>query len=78
MCLASVYIEGSNQQDAVMQDVAWITAEGHELRVTSLFGESMLLQAQIKSIDLMKSRVVLEGAAGLAGRVLGDREHKPE
>jgi len=69
MCLASVYLKGGDRQRAVMQDVAWITVEGDGIRITSLFGESILLQAQIQSIDLMKSRVVLTGTVDSTGKV---------
>ncbi len=76
MCLANVYMQEGDRQDAVMQDVAWISAEGDGLRVTSLFGESILLQAQVKSVDLMKSRVVLEGTTGSAAKMLAERGAK--
>ena len=67
MCLARVYIEGKQPADTVMEDGAWISAEEGGLRVTSLFGQSLLLQARVKSIDLMESRVVLEEVAGSVG-----------
>ena len=76
MCLASVYLEGGGQQEAVMQDVAWITVEGDGLRVTSLFGESTVFQAQIQSIDLMKSRVVLKATVDALGRALTELDGK--
>jgi len=78
VCLANVYIEGKQPADALMEEVAWITAEEGGLRVTSLFGESLLLQARVKSIDLMESRVVLEEVAGPVGGTRAGQEGKGE
>jgi predicted RNA-binding protein len=61
MCLATVYIEDDDgQREQVMQDVAWIKPEDGGLQLIPLFGESRLLQAQIESIDLMNSLIVLK------------------
>jgi predicted RNA-binding protein len=76
VCLANVYMQEGDRQDAVMQDVAWISAEGDGLRVTSLFGESILLQAQVKSVDLMKSRVVLKATVDAVRRALTELDGK--
>jgi predicted RNA-binding protein len=69
-------MQKGDRQDAVMQDVAWISAEGDGLRVTSLLGDSILLQAQITSVDLMKSRVVLEETTGSAAKMVSERGAK--
>ena len=60
MCLATVYVENDSQQEEVMQDVAWIRPQGGGLQLISFMGESRLLQAEIKSIDLVNSSIVLE------------------
>ena len=60
MCLATVYIEHNGQRQIVMQDVAWIKPESIGLQLTTLLGESRLIQAHIESIDLMNSLVVLK------------------
>jgi predicted RNA-binding protein len=60
MCLATVYIEDDGQREQVMQDVAWIKPTDAGLQLTTLFGENRLFQAQIESIDLMKSLIVLK------------------
>jgi predicted RNA-binding protein len=61
MCLATVYIENEGQKEEVMQDVAWIRPQGGGLQLISFMGESRLLfQAEIKSIDLVNSSIVLE------------------
>ena len=60
MCLATVYVEDDGQREEVMQDVAWIKPANGGLQLTTLLGESKLFQAQIESIDLMNSLIVLK------------------
>lgn len=70
MCLATVFFEDDGQRERVMQDVAWIRPTDDGLQLTTMLGESRLFQAQIESIDLMKSTIVLKRMA--AGRPHGD------
>jgi predicted RNA-binding protein len=63
MCLATVFIEDDGQREQVMQDVAWIKPTDDGLQLTTLLGESRLFRAQIESIDLMKSMIVLKRMA---------------
>ncbi|MBN1889417.1 MAG: CooT family nickel-binding protein [Thermoflexales bacterium] len=61
MCLATAYIKGDDgQREQVMQDVAWIELIEGGVQLTALLGESQLFQAQIESIDLLKSAIVLK------------------
>jgi len=60
MCLATVYVEDDGQKEEVMQDVAWIRPQSGGLQLISFMGESRLLQAEIKSIDLVNSSIILE------------------
>jgi predicted RNA-binding protein len=78
MCLATVFIEDDGQREQVMQDVAWIKPANGGLQLTTLFGESRLFQAQIESIDLMNSLIVLKRMAiDSPEGVPGDKEDKP-
>jgi predicted RNA-binding protein len=78
MCLATVVIEDDGQREQVMQDVAWIEPADGGLQLTTLFGESRLFQAQIESIDLMNSLIVLKKmTTGSPEGVLGDQRDKP-
>ena len=61
MCLATVYVESDGQGKEVMHDVAWIKREGGRLHLVTLMGETKVLQAEIKGIDLMNSLIVLQG-----------------
>ncbi|MEA3375652.1 MAG: CooT family nickel-binding protein [Chloroflexota bacterium] len=59
MCLATVYVEEDGQQKEVMRDVAWVEPKRDGLELVTLIGESRLFQAEIKSINLMDSLIVL-------------------
>lgn len=63
MCLATVYFERNDEKEEVMYDVAWIKPEGRGIRLINFLGESKLVQAEIKDIDLVNSSIILEGMA---------------
>jgi predicted RNA-binding protein len=74
MCLATVYVEDDGQREKVMQDVAWIKPESGGLQLITFLGESRLLQAKIKSVDLLNGLIVLERMiADSAKMVPGDQ-----
>ena len=78
MCLATVFIEDDGQREQVMQDVAWIKPADGGLQLTTLLGESRLFQAQIESIDLMNSLIVLKRMTiDSLQAVPGDQADKP-
>jgi len=58
--LATVYVEEDGQREEVMQDVAWIKPANGGLELITFLGESKLFQAQIESIDLMNSFIILK------------------
>jgi len=72
MCLATVFIDDDGQRERVMQDVAWIKPTDDGLQLTTMLGESRLFQAQIESIDLMKSAIVLKRMAADPTEVAAD------
>lgn len=59
MCLATIYVEKDGQQEEVMRDVAWIEPTGGGLQMVTLVGDSRFFAAEIKSINLMDSSIVL-------------------
>jgi predicted RNA-binding protein len=78
MCLATVFIEDDGRREQVMQDVAWIKPANGGLQLITLLGESRLFQAQIESIDLMNSLIVLKRMTTDSPEgVPGDRKDKP-
>jgi predicted RNA-binding protein len=62
MCLARVYIGNDDETELLMEEIASLKTEGGKLLMTSLFGEEREIEASIKEIDFMGSRVVLENA----------------
>ena len=60
MCLATVYLETGDQKQEVMQDVAWVKLQESGIKFITLLGTSRLLDAKIKSIDLLNGAIVLE------------------
>ncbi len=64
MCLATVYLtDDAGRREQVMQDVAWVKPADGGLELISLLGESRLFHAQIESIDLIKSAIILKRMA---------------
>ena len=58
MCLAKAFLGG--EAKPVAEEITSIKKEDGKLLVTTLFGEKMELEANIKEIDFRASRVVLE------------------
>jgi predicted RNA-binding protein len=63
VCLATVYVEIAGQREEVMRDVTWVEPTSSGLRLVTLFGESRLLQAELVSVDLLHSSIVLHRTA---------------
>ena len=56
MCQATVYLEDKQ----IMQDVIGIEVTEEGVRLTTFFEEPKLVRGRIRSIDLLKHRVLLE------------------
>jgi predicted RNA-binding protein len=63
VCLATVYVERDGDREEVMHDVARVKPDGPDLRLIGFMGETKLVHARVKDIDLMSSSVVLEELA---------------
>ncbi len=64
MCLATVYVDNNGQKEEVMCDVAWIEPGSQGVLLITFLGEKKLFQSRIKSIDLLKGSILLEGDRG--------------
>ena len=60
MCLATVYLQSGGQREEVMRDVAWVEPTQSGLRLVGLLGDSKLLHAELVSVDLLHSSIVLQ------------------
>jgi predicted RNA-binding protein len=63
MCLAKAFLGA--EAKPVAEEITSIKKEDGRLLVTTLFGEKMELDADIKEIDFRASRVILENGPGL-------------
>jgi predicted RNA-binding protein len=63
VCLATVYLQTGEQREEVMRDVAWVEPTQAGLRLVGLLGESKLLHAELVSVDLLHSSIVLQSAS---------------
>ena len=65
MCLAKAYT-APDTSEAILNDIALLTVEDGRVTITSLFGESRVVEGRVREIDFMKSRITLETASSAA------------
>lgn len=63
MCQLTAYLERNGQEELLLEDVGLIKAEGDRFRLISIFREEKLVDAQIKMVDLLNNKLVLEEKA---------------
>lgn len=59
MCLAKVY-QGTESDEPILEEIAYILIDGNRLELESLFGDRQVILGKVREIDFMKSRVVIE------------------
>ena len=67
MCLAEIYLtdgQTAGTGEQVLADVAYIESEEDGLLVSTMFGETKLVQAEIGAVDFMKNTVTLQPREG--------------
>ena len=60
MCQSNAYLENDGEEELILEDVVLIRPEGDKILMVSIFGEEELVDAEIKFIDLLHHRIVLE------------------
>lgn len=60
MCQSNAYLEHDGQQELIIEDVGLIRPEGDKILLISIFGEEELVDANIKVIDFLHHKIVLE------------------
>ena len=60
MCLSKVYLAGRGEQEPLMEEITSVNIEGNTLSFESLFGEKKCIRANIKEIDFMTHKIILE------------------
>ncbi len=67
MCLAEVYLTDGQQTEngeLVLADVAYVECKQDGLLVSTMFGESKVVQAEICAVDFMRNTVTLRQKEG--------------
>jgi predicted RNA-binding protein len=62
MCQSNAYLERDGKQQLIITDVGLIRPEGNKILLVNIFGEEELVDANIKMIDLLHRKIVLEKA----------------
>lgn len=60
MCQSNAYLAIDSKEELIMEDVILIKPEGEKTLLVGLFGERELIDAAIKTIDLLDHKIVLE------------------
>jgi predicted RNA-binding protein len=63
MCLAKAYLRSKADDPGttlVMENVAMVEVDGHQVRIRSLFGDANVVLGRISSIDFSENRLVIE------------------
>jgi len=62
--MAKVYLEGEDEEELVLEEVATLRVDGDRLLLETIFGEQKSLAARIERIDFLNSRIVLSQPFG--------------
>jgi predicted RNA-binding protein len=60
MCIATVYVEGSENNESIMQDVVKMRFIDDGISLMDILGEEKRLDASVKSVDFIKHTVTIE------------------
>ena len=60
MCIATVYAEGTENTESIMQDVVKMKLTDGGISLIDILGEEKHLDATIKSVDFIKHTVTIE------------------
>ena len=59
MCQSSVYLAQDGDEELILEDAILIKPEGSAIELVNLFGERKVIDAKIKTIDLLHHKVIL-------------------
>ena len=60
MCLAKVFLGQKENENLILEDVAYVGVEGETLQLVTLFGERKEISGKLKEIDFQNSRIICE------------------
>ena len=62
MCLSTVYEEINGQRSKVCEYVSSVTAGENGIVLTDIMGREIIVHGTLKSMDLIKNEIIVEGA----------------
>ncbi|HUV59295.1 MAG TPA: CooT family nickel-binding protein [Desulfatiglandales bacterium] len=62
MCEASAYVIQDGKEVLILENVDELHKEGDTIKMTNLFGDQKVLEAQIKMISFVDNKIILEKA----------------
>jgi len=62
MCEASAYVIQDGKEELILENVDELHKEGDTIKMTNLFGDQKVLEAQVKMISFVDNKIILEKA----------------
>jgi len=62
VCEASAYVIQDGKESLILENVDELHKEGDTIKMTNLFGDQKVLEAQIKMISFVDNKIILEKA----------------
>jgi len=60
MCLSKAYVDRNGRMELLSEEVASLEIEKGKVLVKELFGEQRVIRANIKEIDFLNGKIILE------------------
>jgi len=60
VCEASAYVIQDGKEELILENVDELHKEGDTIKMTNLFGDQKILEAQIKMISFIDNKIILE------------------
>ena len=60
MCQSNAYMEHNGEEELILEDVGIIKPQEGKILLMSIFGEEELVDGEIKLIDLLHHKIILE------------------
>jgi predicted RNA-binding protein len=60
MCEANAYLVKEGKEELILEDISILRPEKDELYLQNIFGEQKRIKAQIKEMNLIDHRIILE------------------
>lgn len=60
MCLSKAYLTSGEGEELVLDEVSSLEIKGKTLLFTNILGEEQEIKGEVRSIDFMENKIVLE------------------